>query len=160
LVFLVVSLFLQNFRATLIPAVAIPVSLVGTFLFMLIFGFSVNILTMFALVLSIGIVVDDAIVVVEAVHHRLRHGTMHPKEATRSVMRDITPAIMSITMVMVAVFVPVGFVDGPVGMFYREFSYTLVFAILISAVNALTLSPVLCAFLLKRDDESDKNTSA
>jgi len=159
LVFLVVSLFLQNFRATLIPAIAIPVSLIGTFLFMLIFGFSIDILTMFALVLSIGIVVDDAIVVVEAVHHRLKHGSMRPKEATRAVMRDITPAIMSITMVMVAVFIPVGFVDGPVGMFYREFSYTLVFAILISAVNALTLSPVLCAFLLKRDDETKTSSS-
>ncbi|NHE59630.1 efflux RND transporter permease subunit [Cyclobacterium plantarum] len=158
LVFIVVFIFLQDFRSTIIPAIAIPVSLIGTFFFLQLLGFSINVLTMFALVLAIGIVVDDAIVVVEAVHHKLTHGKMPAKKATVEAMKEISTAIISITIVMAAVFVPVGFMEGPVGLFYRQFAYTLIFAILISAVNALTLSPVLCALLLKPakpfDDQS------
>ncbi len=153
LVFIVVYIFLQNFRSTLIPAIAIPVSLVGTFFFLQLLGFSINVLTMFALVLSIGIVVDDAIVVVEAVHQKMHGGAMRAKKATVTAMSEITGAILSITLVMAAVFLPVGFMDGPVGLFYRQFAYTLVIAILISALNALTLSPVLCALILKPEDE-------
>ncbi|WP_186756438.1 efflux RND transporter permease subunit [Echinicola salinicaeni] len=153
LVFIVVFIFLQDFRSTIIPAIAIPVSLIGTFFFLQLLGFSINVLTMFAMVLSIGIVVDDAIVVVEAVHHKLTHDRMPPKKATISAMKEISSAIISITIVMAAVFVPVGFLEGPVGMFYRQFAFTLIFAILISAVNALTLSPVLCALILKPEKE-------
>jgi len=155
LVFIVVFIFLQDFRSTIIPAIAIPVSLIGTFFFLQLLGFSVNVLTMFAMVLAIGIVVDDAIVVVEAVHHKLMHDKLPPKKATISAMKEISSAIISITIVMAAVFVPVGFLEGPVGMFYRQFAYTLIFAILISAVNALTLSPVLCALILKPADETE-----
>jgi len=157
LVFIVVFIFLQNFRSTIIPAIAIPVSLIGTFFFLNLLGFSINILTMFALVLSIGIVVDDAIVVVEAVHHKMSHDKLSPKKATIAAMNEISGAIISITIVMAAVFVPVGFMEGPVGIFYRQFAYTLAIAILISAVNALTLSPVLCALLLKPEKEGKEN---
>ena len=153
LVFIVVFIFLQNFRSTIIPAIAIPVSLIGTFFFLNMLGFSINILTMFALVLSIGIVVDDAIVVVEAVHHKMSYDKLSPKKATIAAMNEISGAIISITIVMAAVFVPVGFMEGPVGLFYRQFAYTLAIAILISAVNALTLSPVLCALLMKPEKE-------
>ncbi|UCS91558.1 efflux RND transporter permease subunit [Echinicola marina] len=153
LVFIVVFIFLQDFRSTIIPAIAIPVSLIGTFFFLQLLGFSINVLTMFAMVLAIGIVVDDAIVVVEAVHHKLTHDRLPPKKATISAMKEISSAIISITIVMAAVFVPVGFLEGPVGMFYRQFAFTLIFAILISAVNALTLSPVLCALILKPEKE-------
>lgn len=149
LVFIIVFIFLQDFRSTLIPAIAIPVSLIGTFFFLQLFGFSINVLTMFALVLAIGIVVDDAIVVVEAVHQKMTRTGMGPKKATVSTMSEITGAILSITMVMAAVFLPVGFMEGPAGIFYRQFAYTLATAILISAVTALTLSPALCALLLK-----------
>ncbi len=149
LVFIIVFIFLQDIRATLIPAIAIPVSLVGTFFFLQLFGFSLNVLTMFALVLAIGIVVDDAIVVVEAIHHKMQNTGMKAKAATLSTMSEITSAILSITMVMAAVFLPVGFMEGPAGIFYRQFAYTLATAILISALNALTLSPALCALLLK-----------
>src|SRR5690606_6733995 len=141
LVFIIVFVFLQDFRSTLIPAIAIPVSLVGTFFFLSLFGFSLNVLTMFALVLAIGIVVDDAIVVVEAVHQKMHDTGLKPKQATLATMSEITGAILSITMVMAAVFLPVGFMEGPAGIFYRQFAYTLATAILISALNALTLSP-------------------
>lgn len=158
LVFLVVFLFLQDFRSTLIPAIAVPVSIVGTFFFLSLFGFSLNLLTLFALVLAIGIVVDDAIVVVEAVHAKLEHKKQDPLTATTEAMSEITGAIISITLVMAAVFIPVTFVEGPTGVFYKQFGITLIVAILISAVNALTLSPMLCALLLKNKnpDESYK----
>lgn len=149
LVFIIVFIFLQDFRSTLIPAIAIPVSLIGTFFFLQLFGFSLNVLTMFALVLAIGIVVDDAIVVVEAIHQKMHATGLKAKAATLSTMSEITGAILSITMVMAAVFLPVGFMEGPAGIFYRQFAYTLATAILISALNALTLSPALCALLLK-----------
>ncbi|MHA3786696.1 efflux RND transporter permease subunit [Flavobacterium hauense] len=148
LVFIVVYLFLQDFRSTLIPAIAVPVALLGTFFFMSLFGFSINLLTLFALVLAIGIVVDDAIVVVEAVHSKLEKG-YQPKQATVSAMSEITGAIISITLVMSAVFLPVGFMEGSTGVFYRQFALTLAIAIVISAVNALTLSPALAALFLK-----------
>lgn len=149
LVFLVVFIFLQDFRSTLIPAIAVPVSIVGTFFFLNLLGYSLNLLTLFALVLAIGIVVDDAIVVVEAVHAKLEHGVEDSKRATVEAMDEITGAIISITLVMAAVFIPVTFLTGPTGIFYQQFGITLIIAILISAVNALTLSPVLCALLLK-----------
>lgn len=149
LVFIVVFLFLQDFRATLIPAIAVPVSILGTFFFMQIFGFSVNLLTLFALVLAIGIVVDDAIVVVEAVHEKMHSRKLSAKVATTSAMSEITGAIISITLVMSAVFLPVGFMEGSTGVFYRQFAFTLAIAIVISAVNALTLSPALAALFLK-----------
>lgn len=149
LVFLVVYLFLQDFRSTLIPAIAVPVSIIGTFFFLNLFGYSLNLLTLFALVLAIGIVVDDAIVVVEAVHAKMENGFTDAKKATVSAMDDITGAIISITLVMAAVFIPVTFITGPTGVFYQQFGITLIIAILISAVNALTLSPVLCSLFLK-----------
>jgi len=149
LVFLVVFLFLQNFRSTLIPAIAVPVAIVGTFFFLWVMGFSVNILTLFALVLAIGIVVDDAIVVVEAVHAELESGTKDPKEAAIKAMKEIAPAIISITLVMASVFIPVSFIGGTSGIFYQQFGLTLAVAIFISAINALTLSPALCALFLK-----------
>jgi hydrophobe/amphiphile efflux-1 (HAE1) family protein len=136
----------------LIPAIAVPVSIVGTFFFMHIFGFSINILTLFALVLAIGIVVDDAIVVVEAVHAKMERRKLGPKAATVSAMGEISGAIVSITLVMSAVFVPVAFMEGSTGLFYKQFALTLAIAIVISAVNALTLSPALCALLLKSHD--------
>jgi len=154
LVFIVVFIFLQDFRSTLIPAIAVPVAIIGTFFFMQLFGFTINLLTLFALVLAIGIVVDDAIVVVEAVHSKLERTNLPVKEATLQSMNEISPAIISITMVMAAVFVPVGFMQGPAGVFYKQFAFTLAIAILISAVNALTLSPALCALFLKRPDET------
>jgi HAE1 family hydrophobic/amphiphilic exporter-1 len=155
LVFIVVFLFLQDVRSTLIPAIAVPVAIIGTFFFLSIFGFSINLLTLFALVLAIGIVVDDAIVVVEAVHAKLDAGERSPRKATMSAMSEITGAIVSITLVMAAVFIPVSFLKGPSGVFYQQFAITLAVAILISAVNALTLSPALCALFLKPHDEKD-----
>jgi HAE1 family hydrophobic/amphiphilic exporter-1 len=155
LVFIVVFLFLQDLRSTLIPAIAVPVAIVGTFFFLNIFGFSINLLTLFALVLAIGIVVDDAIVVVEAVHAKLDEGERSPRKATLSAMSEITGAIVSITLVMAAVFIPVSFLQGPSGVFYQQFAITLAVAILISAVNALTLSPALCALLLKPHDHEE-----
>ncbi len=160
LVFLIVFIFLQNIRATIIPAIAIPVSLIGTFFFIYILGFSINVLTMFAMVLAIGIVVDDAIVVVEAIHHKMDSTTLSPQDATIATMKEITPAILSITLVMAAVFLPIGFMEGPSGIFYRQFAYTLALAILISATNALTLSPALCALILRRHKKVSKETSA
>jgi RND transporter, HAE1 family len=149
LVFIVVYLFLQDFRSTLIPAIAVPVSLIGTFFFMQMLGFSINMLTLFALVLAIGIVVDNAIVVVEAVHVKMHNEKLPPVKATEKAIREIGGAIIAITLVMSAVFIPVGFMSGTVGIFYRQFSLTLAVAIVISGVNALTLSPALCALLLK-----------
>jgi len=155
LVFVVVFLFLQNFRATLIPAIAVPVAIIGTFFFLLLFGFSINLLTLFALVLAIGIVVDDAIVVVEAVHAKMDAGMTDAKEAAITAMGEIAPAIISITLVMAAVFVPVSFIGGTSGVFFKQFGLTLAIAILISAVNALTLSPALCAIFLKSEKNPD-----
>lgn len=149
LVFIVVFIFLQDFRSTLIPALAVPVSLIGTFAFMQLLGFSINLLTLFALVLAIGIVVDDAIVVVEAVHAKMQFKKMKAKEATIEAMGEIGGAIIAITLVMSAVFIPASFMDGPVGVFYKQFSLTLAIAIVISGINALTLTPALCAILLK-----------
>ncbi|WP_454982710.1 efflux RND transporter permease subunit [Capnocytophaga granulosa] len=149
LVFLVVYIFLQDFRSTLIPAIAVPVSIVGTFFFLNLFGYSINMLTLFALVLAIGIVVDDAIVVVEAVHATMEQTHEKAKPATISAMNEITGAIISITLVMAAVFVPVTFMGGTTGVFYKQFGVTLIVAIAISAINALTLSPVLCSLFLK-----------
>jgi HAE1 family hydrophobic/amphiphilic exporter-1 len=153
LVFVVVFIFLQDFRSTLIPAIAVPVSIIGTFFFLNLFGYSVNLLTLFALVLAIGIVVDDAIVVVEAVHAKLEEGARSALKATHSAMEEITGAIISITLVMAAVFIPVTFITGPTGVFYEQFGVTLIVAIVISAVNALTLSPALCALFLKPHHE-------
>lgn len=149
LVFLVVFLFLQDFRSTLIPAIAVPVAIIGTFFFLGIFGFTINLLTLFALVLAIGIVVDDAIVVVEAVHAKLDQGYTDARKASKDAMSEITGAIISITLVMAAVFIPVSFIAGSAGVFYKQFGLTLAIAILLSAVNALTLSPALCAVFLK-----------
>ncbi|WP_018342713.1 efflux RND transporter permease subunit [Cytophaga aurantiaca] len=149
LVALVVFMFLQDFRSTIIPIIAVPVSLIGTFFFMDMLDFSVNLLTLFALVLAIGIVVDDAIVVVEAVHVKMEKDHMEPLEAIHASMKEISGAIIAITLVMSAVFIPVAFMTGPVGVFYRQFSITMAIAIVISGVNALTLTPALCALLLK-----------
>ena len=156
LVFIVVYIFLQNFRSTLIPAIAVPVSLIGTFFFMDMLGFSINMLTLFALVLAIGIVVDNAIVVVEAVHVKMERDKLSPYKASVEAMKEIGGAIVAITLVMSAVFVPVGFMSGTVGIFYQQFSLTLAVAIVISGINALTLSPALCALLLRHDRGKSK----
>jgi HAE1 family hydrophobic/amphiphilic exporter-1 len=156
LVFLVVYLFLQDFRSTLIPAIAVPVAIIGTFFFMQLFGFTINLLTLFALVLAIGIVVDDAIVVVEAVHSKMERTGLSPRLATTESLHEISGPIISITLVMAAVFVPVGFMQGPAGVFYKQFAFTLAIAILISALNALTLSPALCALFLKNQHGEKK----
>lgn len=153
LVFLVVFLFLQDLKSTLIPAIAVPVSIIGTFFFLNLFGYSINLLTLFALILAIGIVVDDAIVVVEAVYAKLEGGAKSAKEASISAMSEISGAIVSITLVMGAVFVPITFIQGPAGVFYEQFGVTLIVAIFISAINALTLSPALCALFLKPPKE-------
>ena len=155
LVFLVVFLFLQDLRSTIIPAIAVPVAILGTFFFMNLFGFSINVLTLFGLVLAIGIVVDDAIVVVEAVHAKMEQKNYPAKVSTVSAMREITKAIVTITLVMSSVFLPVGFLQGSTGVFYRQFAFTLAIAILISAVNALTLSPALCALFLTNLHDAD-----
>lgn len=159
LVFIVVFVFLQDIRSTLIPAIAVPVAIIGTFFFLQVFGFSINLLTLFALVLAIGIVVDDAIVVVEAVHAQLDAGEKDPKVATITALKEIAPAIISITLVMSAVFIPVSFIGGTSGIFFKQFGLTLSIAILISAINALTLSPALCALFLKPHDEEHKSKS-
>ncbi|MBF2054915.1 MAG: efflux RND transporter permease subunit [Candidatus Sericytochromatia bacterium] len=149
LVALVVFLFLGDWRSTLIPILAVPVSLVGTFVCMQMFGLTINLITLFALVLAIGIVVDDAIVVVEAVHAKMAAENLGPYAAVRQVLTEIGGAIVAITLVMTSVFVPVTFMTGPVGIFYRQFAITMASAIVLSAVVALTLTPVLCAMLLK-----------
>lgn len=156
LVSLVVFLFLQDFRSTLIPAIAVPVSLVGTFFFIQFLGFSLNLVTLFALVLAIGIVVDNAIVVVEAVHAKMEHSQISARKATEQAMREITGAIIAITLVMSAVFIPVAFMSGPTGIFYRQFSLTMAIAIVLSGIIALTLTPALCALLLKNQHHDQK----
>lgn len=157
LVGIVVFIFLQDWRSTLIPVLAVPVALIGTFAFMNMLDFSVNLLTLFALVLAIGIVVDNAIVVVEAVHVKMEEG-MNAMDATISATKEIAGAVVAITIVMSAVFIPVAFLDGPVGVFYRQFSLTLAISIVISGVNALTLTPALCAIILKPHDHNKKKT--
>ncbi|MFP3835160.1 efflux RND transporter permease subunit [Chryseobacterium sp. SIMBA_028] len=157
LVGIVVFIFLQDWRSTLIPVLAVPVALVGTFAFMNMLDFSVNLLTLFALVLAIGIVVDNAIVVVEAVHVKMEEG-MNAMDATINATKEIAGAVIAITIVMSAVFIPVAFLDGPVGVFYRQFSLTLAISIVISGVNALTLTPALCAIILKPHNHNKKKT--
>lgn len=157
LVALVVFIFLQDFRSTVISVLAIPVSLVGTFFFMQLMGFSLNLITLFALVLAIGIVVDNAIVVIEAVHAKMEHSNINARKATEEAMREISGAIIAITLVMSAVFIPVSFMEGPTGIFYRQFSLTMAVSIVLSGITALTLTPALCALLLK-NNHSSKST--
>lgn len=153
LVFIVVLVFLQDFRTTLIPAISVIVAIVGTFFFLLLFGFTINILTLFALVLAIGIVVDDAIVVVEAVHAKMESGVKNARTASIHAMSEIASAIVAITLVMAAVFVPVSFIGGTSGVFFKQFGLTLAISIILSAINALTLSPALCAVFLKPKED-------
>jgi len=153
LVVIVVFLFLQNWRATLIPLLAIPVSLIGTFIFFIPFGFTINTLTLFAFVLAIGIVVDDAIVVVEAVQHYIDHNKLSPKEATRAAMKDISGPVIAIALILAAVFVPVGFIPGIVGRLYQQFAITIAVSVLISAFVALSLTPALCSIMLRPSKE-------
>ncbi len=157
LVALVVFIFLQDWRATLVPIIAVPVSLVGTFTFMLAFGFSINLLTLFSLVLAIGIVVDNAIVVVEAVHAKMEEKDMPVLAATQEAMHEISGAILAITLVMGAVFVPVAFLSGPIGVFFRQFSVTMAISIALSGLTALTLTPALCVLLLKKPEHNQTN---
>lgn len=159
LVFIVVYIFLQDLRSTLIPAIAIPVALIGTFFFLKIFGFSINLLTLSALVLAIAIVVDDAIVVVEGVHAKLDQGYKSSRKASIDAMRELGSAIVSITLVMMAVFIPVSFIPGTSGIFFKQFGLTMAIAIGLSALNALTLSPALCAVLLKPKEEDSVKKS-
>ena len=159
LVALVVFLFLGDFRSTLIPAIAVPVSLIGAFMFMQLFGLTINLITLFALVLAIGIVVDDAIVVVEAVHAKMEEENLSPYKAVKKVLGEISGAIIAITLIMTAVFVPVAFMTGPVGVFYRQFSITMASSIVLSGVVALTLTPVLCAMILKNNHGKKRKKS-
>ncbi|MBL0710915.1 MAG: multidrug efflux RND transporter permease subunit [Colwellia sp.] len=152
LVILVVFLFLQNWRATIIPALAIPVSLIGTFTFMLLMGYSINTITMFGLVLAIGIVVDDAIIVIENVERILKEDKLPIKTAVEKAMEQVSGPIIATTLVLLAVFVPVGFMPGITGELYKQFSMTISFAVLISSINALTLSPALCTVLLSQEN--------
>ena len=156
LVFLVVYIFLQDMRSTLIPAIAIPVSLIGAFFGMSLLGFSINLLTLNALVLAIAIVVDDAIIVVEGVHAKLDQGYSSTKKASIDAMRELGGALVSITLIMMAVFIPVSFISGTSGTFYRQFGLTMAISIFFSALNALTLSPALCAIFLKAHDKEGK----
>lgn len=156
LVGLVVFLFLGDWRSTLIPAMAVPVSLIGTFVFMQFFGITLNLITLFALVLAIGVVVDDAIVVIEAVHAKMEEEHLSPLKATQKAMHEIAGAIVAITFLMAAVFIPVAFMSGPVGIFYRQFSITMATAIILSGVVALTLTPALCAMILKNNHGKPK----
>src|SRR6478752_4280404 len=149
LVLIVVYVFLQSFRATIIPMCTVPVSLLGAFILFPALGFSVNVLTMFGLVLAIGIVVDDAIVVVEAVQHHLEHGKT-PVEATRQAMKEVSGPVVAIGLVLCAVFVPVAGMSGVTGQLYRQFALTIAVAVVFSVINALTLSPALCALMLKK----------
>ncbi|WP_430412597.1 efflux RND transporter permease subunit [Kordia sp.] len=158
LVAIVVFLFLGDWRSTLIPIIAVPVSLIGAFFVMQLFGLSINLITLFALVLAIGIVVDNAIVVVEAVHVKMEEENLTPYKASYEVLGEIGGAIVAITLVMVSVFIPISFMTGPVGVFYRQFSITMAGSIVISAIVALTLTPVLCAMLLK-NNHGKKRTS-
>ena len=160
LVFIVVYVFLQDLRSTLIPAIAIPVALIGTFFLLSLIGFSINLLTLCAMVLAIAIVVDDAIVVVEGVHAKLDQGYESAKQASIDAMSELGGAIVSITLVMMSVFIPVSFMGGTAGIFYRQFGVTMAIAIGLSALNALTLSPALCAIFLKPHDEhGEKKTT-
>jgi HAE1 family hydrophobic/amphiphilic exporter-1 len=156
LVVIVVFLFLQNWRATLIPILAIPVSLIGTFIFFIPFGFTINTLTLFAFVLAIGIVVDDAIVVVEAVQHNIDHEKMSPKDATKKAMDEISGPVIAIALILAAVFVPVSFVPGIVGRLYQQFAITIAVSVLLSAFVALSLTPALCAMMLKPTKGADE----
>jgi HAE1 family hydrophobic/amphiphilic exporter-1 len=156
LVAIVVFLFLGDWRSTLIPTLAVPVSLVGAFFFMQLFGLTINLITLFALVLAIGIVVDNAIVVIEAVHAKMEEAHLSPYQATKQVLHEIAGAIVAITFVMTAVFIPVAFMSGPVGIFYRQFSITMATAIVLSGLVALTLTPVLCAMILKNNHGKPK----
>ncbi len=149
LVGIVVFLFLGDWRSTLIPIIAVPVSLIGTFIFMQYFGITLNLITLFALVLAIGIVVDNAIVVIEGVHAKMERKNLSPKKATQEAMKEVSGAIIAITFVMAAVFIPVAFMSGPVGIFYRQFSITMATSIILSGLIALTLTPALCAMMLK-----------
>lgn len=158
LVSLVVFIFLQDWRSTLIPVLTVPVSLIGTFLFMQLFGFSLNLITLFALVLAIGIVVDNAIVVVEAVHAKMESSKIGAKKATEHAMREISGAIIAITLVMSSVFIPVAFIPGPTGIFYKEFSITMAVSIILSGLIALTLTPALCAIMLKRHTKKENES--
>jgi hydrophobic/amphiphilic exporter-1 (mainly G- bacteria), HAE1 family len=151
LVGIVVFLFLGDWRSTLIPALAVPVSLIGTFMFMQFFGITLNLITLFALVMAIGVVVDDAIVVIEAVHAKMEEEHLSPLQATKKAMHEISGAIIAITFLMASVFIPVAFMSGPVGIFYRQFSITMATAIILSGVVALTLTPALCAMILKNN---------
>ncbi|QWX84364.1 efflux RND transporter permease subunit [Cellulophaga sp. HaHaR_3_176] len=159
LVAIVVFLFLGDWRSTLIPIIAVPVSLIGAFFIMQLFGLSINLITLFALVLAIGIVVDDAIVVVEAVHAKMEETHLGPYEAVKLVVNEIGGAIIAITLVMVSVFIPIAFMTGPVGVFYRQFSITMAGSIILSAIVALTLTPVLCAMILKNNHGKTKKKS-
>lgn len=156
LVGIVVFLFLGDWRSTLIPAMAVPVSLIGTFAFMSVFGITLNLITLFALVMAIGVVVDDAIVVIEAVHAKMEEKNLSPLKATEEAMHEISGAIIAITLVMAAVFIPVAFMSGPVGIFYKQFSITMATAIILSGVVALTLTPALCAMILKNEHGKPK----
>jgi HAE1 family hydrophobic/amphiphilic exporter-1 len=149
LVALVVFIFLGDWRSTLIPTLAVPISLIGAFIFMQLFGLTINMITLFAIVLAIGIVVDDAIVVVEAVHAKMEEQHVSPYKAVKIVLGEISGAVIAITLLMTAVFVPVAFMTGPVGVFYRQFSITMASSIVLSGLVALTLTPVLCAMILK-----------
>ncbi|WP_300977389.1 efflux RND transporter permease subunit, partial [Flavobacterium sp.] len=156
LVGLVVFLFLGDWRSTLIPAIAVPVSLIGTFAFMQLFGITINLITLFALVLAIGVVVDDAIVVIEAVHAKMEEEHLSARKATKKAMNEIGGAIIAITFLMAAVFIPVAFMSGPVGIFYRQFSITMATAIILSGIVALTLTPALCALMLKNNHGKER----
>lgn len=159
LVGIVVFLFLGDWRSTLIPALAVPVSLIGTFALMSFFGITLNLISLFALVMAIGVVVDDAIVVIEAVHAKMEEENLSPLRATEEAMREISGAIIAITFVMAAVFIPVAFMSGPVGIFYRQFSITMATSIILSGIVALTLTPALCAMILKNNhDQPRKKT--
>lgn len=160
LVALVVFVFLGDFRSTLIPTLAVPVSLIGAFFLMQMFGVTINLITLFALVLAIGIVVDDPIVVVEAVHAKMHGTNLSPYKATQLVLHEIAGAVIAITLVMTAVFVPVTFMTGPVGVFYRQFSITMAVSIVLSGVMALTLTPVLCAMILRKPDHDHDDHGA
>ncbi len=156
LVVIVVFLFLQNWRATLIPVLAIPVSLIGTFILFPLLGFSINTLTLFGMILAIGIVVDDAIVVVEAVQHLIDHEKLSPLEATRKAMQEISGPVIAIALILAAVFIPVGFIPGIVGRLYQQFAITIAISVLISAFVALSLAPALCSTLLRPSNNNDK----
>jgi HAE1 family hydrophobic/amphiphilic exporter-1 len=155
LVIIVVFLFLQSWRATLIPVLAIPVSLIGTFIFFVPFGFTINTLTLFAFVLAIGIVVDDAIVVVEAVQHNIDYNNLSPKDATQKAMKEISAPVIAIALILAAVFVPVGFIPGIVGRLYQQFAITIAVSVIISAFVALSLTPALCSTMLKPSKPKD-----